>query len=139
MRIISLLLALLIGILIAVIAIINNDIVTVNYLLGEMNLTLFMLILGSALAGAMFMVFLSLFRSIHKYMKSQGDCDYKKVLEERIKLLESQTRELEGELSKQQQELKEAAEKAYADLKSEKKDLEEELKMKPKEHNDITL
>lgn len=139
MRIISLLLALLIGILIAVIAIINNDIVTVNYLLGEMNLTLFMLILGSALAGAMFMVFLSLFRSIHKYMKSQGDRDYKKVLEERIKLLESQTRELEGELSKQQQELKEAAEKAYADLKSEKKDLEEELKMKPKEHNDITL
>ena len=139
MRTISLLLALLIGILIAVIAIVNNDIVTVNYLLGEMNLTLFMLILGSALAGAMFMVFLSLFRSIHKYMKSQGDRDYKKVLEERIKLLESQTRELEGELSKQQQELKEAAEKAYADLKSEKKDLEEELKMKPKEHNDITL
>lgn len=137
MRTIFLLLALLVGLLIAVAAIINNDVVTVNYLLGQMDLTLFMLILGSAFSGAMFMGFLSIFRSIHKYMKSQGDRDYKKVLEERVKLLESETKELEAELDKQQKEREQAAEKAYADLENEKKKLEEELKKQQKENDNI--
>ncbi len=104
MRTISLLLALLVGILIAVAAIINNEVVTVNYLFGQMDLTLFMLILGSAVAGAVFMALLSIFRSIQKYMKSQGDRDYKKVLEERIVVLESEKKDLEAELDKQQKE-----------------------------------
>lgn len=139
MRTISLLLALLVGLLIAIAAIINNEVVTVNYLLGQMDLTLFMLILGSAVAGAIFMALLSVFRSIQKYMKSQGDRDYKKGLEERVKLLENEKKELEAELDKQQEELKNTAEKAYADLENEKKKLEEELKNQQKGHGDSTL
>ncbi len=137
MRTIFLLLALLVGSLIAILAIINNDVVTVNYLLGQMNLTSYMLILGSAFAGAMFMGFLSIFRSIQKYMKSQGDRDYKKMLEDRVKLLENETKELTDELNKQQKEREQAAQKAYADLENEKKKLEEELKKQQKENDNI--
>ncbi|MEN1758879.1 LapA family protein [Anoxynatronum sibiricum] len=127
MRKMFLFLALLIGILIAVIAIINQEVVTVNYLLGTVSLTLFMLILVSAAAGAVLMGFLGIFRSIHNYVNSQGDRGYKKELERRIKLLESEKEKLEAELNKQQKEREHAAAKAYGDLENEKKKLEDEL------------
>lgn len=139
MKTIFLLLALLVGLLLAVVATINNDVVTLNYILGQIDLPLFMLILSSALAGAMFMGFLSIFSSINKHMKSQGDRDYKKVLEQRVKLLESETKELKAELDKQQKEREQASEKAYADLENENKKLEEELKMQQKEQEDIII
>lgn len=139
MKTIFLLLSLLVGLLISVAAIINTDVVTVNYLFGQMDLPLFMLILGSAIAGTMFMGFLNIFSSINKHMKSQGDRDYKKVLEERVKVLESETIELQAELDKQQKEREQASEKAYTDLENENKRLEAELKMQQNEHDDITL
>jgi len=139
MKTIFLLLSLLVGLLISVAAIINTDVVTVNYLLGQIDLPLFMLILGSAIAGAMFIGFLNIFSSINKHMKSQGDRDYKKVLDERVKVLESETIELQAELDKQQKEREQASEKAYTDLENENKRLEAELKMQQKEHDDTTL
>ncbi|MDW7660601.1 MAG: LapA family protein [Bacillota bacterium] len=138
MRTIFLLLALLVGLLIAVIAIINNEIVTVNYLFGQVSLTLFMLILGSAFAGALLMGFLGIFRSIHNYMNSQGDRGYKKEMERRVKFLESEKGKLEAELEKQQKEREHASVKAYSDLENEKKKLEEELRKQQKEHEDIS-
>ena len=136
MRMIFLLLALLVGLVIAVVAIINNEVVTVNYLFGQVSLTLFMLILGSAFAGAVFMGFLGIFRSIHNYMNSQGDRGHKKELERRVKLLEGEKGKLEAELGKQQKEREYAAVKAHGDLVDEKKKLEEELKKQQKEHED---
>ena len=139
MKTLFLLLSLLVGLLISVAAIINTDVVTVNYLLGQMDIPLFMLILGAALSGAMFIGFLNIFSSINKHMKSQGDRDYKKVLEERVKVLESETIELQSELDKQQKEREQATEKAYTDLENENKKLEAELKMQQNEHDDIPL
>ncbi|UNC93196.1 LapA family protein [Candidatus Contubernalis alkaliaceticus] len=136
MRIIFLLLALLVGLVIAVVAMINNEVVTVNYLFGQGSLTLFMLILGSAFAGAMFVGFLGIFRSIHNYMNSQGDRGHKKELERRVKLLEGEKEKLEAELGKQQKEREDAAAKAHGDLVDEKKKLEEELKKQQKERED---
>ncbi|SMP72150.1 LapA family protein [Anoxynatronum buryatiense] len=127
MRKIFFFLALLVGLLIAVIAIINKEVVTVNYLFGHTSLTLFMLILVSATAGAVLMGFLGIFRSIHNYVNSQGERGYKKELERRIKLLESEKGKLEAELNKQQKEREHAAAKAYEDLENEKKKLEDEL------------
>ena len=72
-------------------------------------------------------------------MKSQGDRDYKKVLEERVKVLETETIELQAELDKQQKEREQASEKAFTDLENENKRLEAELKMQQIEHDDITL
>ena len=136
MRMIFLLLGLLVGLVIAVVAMINNEVVTVNYLFGQVSLTLFMLILGSAFAGAVFMGFLGIFRSINNYMNSQGDRGHKKELERRVKLLESEKGKLEAELGKQQKEREDAAVKAHGDLVDEKKKLEEELKKQQKEHED---
>jgi hypothetical protein len=82
--------------MISVAAIINNEVVTVNYLFGQVNLTFFMPILGSASSGAMFMGSLGVFRSIHNYMNSQGGARSKKDLQHRVKTLED-------ELKKQQQ------------------------------------
>ena len=136
MRMIFLLLALLVGLVISVVAMINNEIVTVNYLFGQVSLTLFMLILGSAFAGAVFMGFLGIFRSIHNYMNSQGDRGLKKELERRVKLLESEKGKLETELGKQQKEREDAAAKAHGDLEDEKEKLEKELNKQQKEHED---
>ena len=138
MKTVFLLLALLIGLFIALVAMFNNEVVTVNYLFGQVNLTLFMLILSSAFAGALFAGFLGIFRSIHNYMHSQGDRVYKKELERRVKLLESQKGKLETELGKHQKERELAAEKAFNDLENEKKKLEEELKKQQQEREDVS-
>ncbi len=136
MRMIFLLLALLVGLIIAVMAIINNQVVTVNYLFGQSSLALFVLILYSAFAGAVFMGFLGIFRSIHHYMNSQGDRGHKKDLERRIKILEGEKSKLEAELNKQQKEREVAAVKAHSDLVDENKKLEEELNTQKKEQEE---
>jgi len=136
MRMIFLMLALLFGLIIAVAAMINNEVVTVNYLFGQVNLTLFMLILGSAFAGALFMGSLGIFRGIHNYMNSQGDRGLKKELQNRVKTLEDEKKKMEDELRKQQKEREEAAEKAYTALEDEKKKLEDELRKQQKDHED---
>jgi uncharacterized integral membrane protein len=136
MKIIFLILALLLGLVIAVAAIINNEVVTVNYLFGQISITLFMLILGSAFAGALFMGLLGIFRSIHKYMNSQGDRNYKKDLQHQVKDLEDEKKKLQDELSKQKKEREDAAAKAYASLDDEKKKLEDELRKQQKDRDD---
>jgi uncharacterized integral membrane protein len=136
LKIIFLILALLLVLVIAVAAIINNEVVTVNYLFGQISITLFMLILGSAFAGALFMGLLGIFRSINNYMNSQGDRNYKKDLQHNVKDLEDEKKKLQDELSKQQKEREDAAAKAYASLDDEKKKLEDELRKQQKDRDD---
>ncbi|MDW7740586.1 MAG: lipopolysaccharide assembly protein LapA domain-containing protein [Bacillota bacterium] len=136
MRMIFLVLALLFGLIIVVAAMINNEVVTVNYLFGQVSLTLFMLILGSAVAGALFMGSLGIFRSIHNYVNSQGDRGLKKELQSRVKTLEDEKKKMEDELGKQQKEREEAAAKAHANLEDEKRKLEDELRKQQKDHED---
>jgi len=143
MRMLFLLLALLFGLIIAVAAIINNEVVTVNYLFGQVSLTLFMLILGSAVAGALFMGSLGIFQSIRGYMNAQGERGHKKDLQHRVKLLEDEKKKLEDKLSKQQREREDNATKVYDDLEDEnkkleddKKKLEDELKKQQRNHED---
>ena len=139
MRLIFLALALMFGLIIAVAAIINNEVVTVNYFFGQVNLTLFMLILGSAVAGALFMGSLSIYRGIHNYMNSQGDRGLKKELQNRVKTLEDEKKKLEEELSEQQKEREKAASKAYESVENEKKRLEDELRKQQKEHQETVV
>lgn len=138
MRMIFLFLALIVGLVIAGVAAINNEIVTLNYYFGQLNLTLFMLILGSAAAGAIFMGSLGIYRSIHNYMGSQGERGHKKDLQHRVKFLEDEKKNLEDELKKQQKEREEHAVKAQATLEDEKRELEDELRKQQKEHLDAT-
>jgi len=136
MRMIFLFLALIFGLIIAVVAISNNEVVTVNYLFGQVSLTLFMLILGSAFAGAMFMVSLGIYRGIHSYMKSQGDRGHKKDLQNRVKTLENEKEKLEKESRNQQKDREDAAAKTHEALEDEKKELEDELRKQRKDHED---
>jgi uncharacterized integral membrane protein len=138
MRMVFLFLALLLGLIIAGVAAINNEVVTLNYYFGQLNLTLFMLILGSAAAGAIFMGALGIYRSIHNYMGSQGERGHKKDLQHRVKVLEGEKKKMEDELMKHQKERNDIAVKAHTDLEDEKRRLEDELRKQQKEHQETT-
>jgi len=136
MRTIFLVLAMLIGLVIAAVAITNNEVVTVNYILGQINLTLFMLILGSAFAGALFMSFLSIFRGIQNYTKSQGERGHKKDLQKRVKSLEDENEELRDELEKQNKDHADTAKKKQDTLENENKKLNDELKKQQQQNHE---
>lgn len=136
MKTIFLILSLLLGLAIAVAAIINNEVVTVNYLFGQISLSLFMLILGSAFAGALFIGLLGIFRSISNYLNTQGDRLHKKDVQHHVKDLEDEKKKMQDELSRQQKEREDAAAKAYAALEEEKKKLEDELREQRKDRDD---
>ncbi len=135
MKIIFIMLAILLGLAIAVAAIINNEVVTVNYLFGQTSLTLFMLILGSAFAGALFMGLLGVFRSINNYMNTKSERNHKKDLQHHVKELEDEKKIMQDELSRQQKERDDAAAEAYASLEDEKIKLEEELRKQQKDRD----
>lgn len=134
MRTVFIVLMLLLALVVAALAMLNNEVVTVNYLFGQIDLTLFVLILGSAFAGILVMVFYGLYRSIHNYVKAEGERGMKKELQRRVKLLEGEKKKLEDELNKFNKEKEIAVAKAHADLEAEKRKLEEELNRQQKEH-----
>ena len=136
MRLLFLFLALIVGLVIAGVAAINNEVVTLNYYFGQLSLTLFMLILGSAAAGAIFMGSLGIYRSIHNYMGSQGERGHKKDLQHRVKVLEDEKKKMEDELMKRQKERNDIATKAHTDLEDQKRDMEDELRKQQKERED---
>ena len=127
MRTIFIILMVLVMFVVAAIAILNSEVVTVNYLLGQIDLNLFAVILGSALAGVIAMVFFMIYRSIHNYIKTESDRNLKKELHHQIRNLENENKRLENEISRLQREREVAGEKARAELEKEKKRLEDEL------------
>ena len=124
---IFLLLALLIGLLIAGVALINNQVVTLNYYFGQISITLFMLILGSAVAGALVMIFFGFYRSIDKYVNSRAERRNEKEMQRRVDRLEKDKSNLKADLSKRQKEREDAASRASDDARNENKKLQAEL------------
>lgn len=124
---IFLLLALLIGLLIAGVALINNQVVTLNYYFGQISITLFMLILGSAVAGALVMIFFGFYRSIHKYVDSRAERRNEKEMQRRVDRLEKDKSNLKADLGKRQKEREDAASRASDDVRNENKKLQAEL------------
>ena len=122
-----LLIALLIGLLIAGLAFLNNQVVTLNYYFGQINLTLFMLILGSAVAGALVIMFFGFYRSIRKYVNSQSERKNQKELQRRVDHLEKDKSNLQADLGKRQSEHDDAVSKASDDMRNENKKLQAEL------------
>jgi len=133
MRTVFIVLMILLALAIAAVAMLNSEVVTVNYLFGQIELTLYALILGSALAGIIVMIFFCIYRSIHNYIKTEGERGLKKELQRRVKVLESENKKLEDELVKIQKEREAAAAKAQAELEAEKKKLEDEQSRQKKE------
>jgi lipopolysaccharide assembly protein A len=110
-----LIIALLFSLLIAVVAMVNGDSVTVNYFFGQAQLTLIVLILGSACAGALTMGFFSLFRSIQTHMKFREARHNQEELQRRLEHLEEEKNKLEAELGKRQMDRQAADAKGHAD------------------------
>jgi lipopolysaccharide assembly protein A len=133
MRMIFFVLALILALVIAVVAIVNTEIVTLNYLIDQSSLALSIVILGSAGAGVLVMIFFGIFRSIQKYMGSQAERGLKNELQQKIKTLENEKKKLEDELNRHLKEREEAAAKAHTELEADKKKLEDELKRQQKE------
>ena len=89
-------LSLLFAVIIAVFAVFNVDSVPVNYLFGTEMIPLVLVILGSALLGALFSGFFAIFKS---YIGSR-----------RIKELEKKLQAKEEELTRQQRQMQEMEE-----------------------------
>ena len=101
--------ALLFSLLIAVVAMVNGEIVTVHYLFGQARVSLIVLILGSACAGALTLGFFSLYRSIRSHLKFRQEHRNQEELQRRLKLLEEEKNVLEMELGRRRQLEHEAA------------------------------
>jgi len=99
-----LVLALLFSLLIAVVAMVNVENITVNYLFGQAQLSIMVLILGSASLGALTMGFFGVFRSIRTHLKFREEHRNQEELQIRLKLLEEEKYKLEAELGKRQME-----------------------------------
>lgn len=94
----SLILALAFSLLIAVIAIANNEVVSVNYLFGRTQVSLIVLILGSAIAGALAMGLFALFRGVRTAFRFRETRRRQEELQKRIGVLEEEKALLEAEL-----------------------------------------
>lgn len=93
-----LILALLFSLLIAAIAIANNDPVPVNYLLGTGKIPLIVLILGSAFIGAAVMGLFNLFRSIKSAFRFREARRRQDELKDKVRALEDEKNRLEAAL-----------------------------------------
>ncbi|MFO7952150.1 MAG: lipopolysaccharide assembly protein LapA domain-containing protein [Bacillota bacterium] len=133
MRIVFIVLMILLAFAVAVMAAQNDEIVTVSYLFGQVELNLFTVILGSVFAGILIMVFFGIYRSIHNYVKSGSDRALKRELQQRVKFLEKENKRLEDEVGTLKKERENAAEKAKAELEAERNKLQEELNRQKKE------
>jgi lipopolysaccharide assembly protein A len=95
-----LILALIFSLLIAIVAVANNDSVTVNYIFGRSEISLILLILGSAFSGALVMGLISLFRTIRSALAFREMRHQKDLLQKKINSLEEEKLFLEAELSR---------------------------------------
>ncbi len=95
-----LVLGLIFSLLIAIIALANNDIVTVSYIFGRVQVSLILLILGSAVTGALAMGLFSIFRSIRNAFAFRELRNQQAVLQKKVKALEEEKVFLLAELNR---------------------------------------
>lgn len=97
MSFVYLVLALLFSLFIAAVAMANSINVTVYYLFGYVQLSLIVLILGSACAGALAAGFFGLYRSIRTHLKFREAHHNQVELQRRFDLLEKEKLRMEAE------------------------------------------
>ncbi|MGB4682720.1 MAG: LapA family protein [Firmicutes bacterium] len=109
-------LALLFSLLIAIFAAANYQPVSVNYLFGEVQLPLIVLIIGAAAAGALVTVLIGLYGSIRTALQLRSGRKRQEELQRRLERLEQEKASLQQELERLQApaEPGEAAEAAAA-------------------------
>ncbi len=94
-----LILGLICSLLIAIIALANNETVTVSYIFGRADLSLILLIFGSASFGALIMGLFSLFRAIRSAFAFRESRHKQEALQKQVRQLEEELLFLKAELS----------------------------------------
>ena len=96
-----LIMGLIFSLMIAIIALANNESVTVSYIVGRAEVSLILLILGSAVTGALVMGLFSIFRSIRTAFAFRDLRHQQKDLQKKVKTLEEEKVFLEAELNRE--------------------------------------
>lgn len=95
-----LIMGLVFSLIIAIMALANNESVTVSYIFGRAEVSLILLILGSAFVGALAMGLFALFRSIRTAFTFREMRQKEEALQKKVKALEEEKVFLEAELNK---------------------------------------
>ncbi len=95
-----LIMGLVFSLIIAIMALANNETVTVSYIFGRAEVSLILLILGSAFVGALTMGLFALFRSIRTAFSFREMRQKEEALQKKVKDLEEEKVFLEAELNK---------------------------------------
>ncbi|HED24224.1 MAG TPA: DUF1049 domain-containing protein [Firmicutes bacterium] len=110
-----LILALVFGLLIAIVALANQEAVSVNYIFGRSEVSLIILILGSAFVGALAMGLFSLFRGIQSAFSFRQLRQKQDEMQKKIKDLEEEKIFLTAEINKLSSVQEEVAEEKTAE------------------------
>lgn len=94
-----LILGLICSLLIAIIALANNETVTVSYIFGRADISLILLIFGSAFFGVLIMGLFSLFRAIRSALAFRESRHKQEALQKQVKQLEEELLFLKAERS----------------------------------------
>lgn len=105
-----LILSLLFSLLIAIVAAANHQPVDVNYLFGKAEISLIVLIVGAAAAGALAMGLFSLYRSIRTALQLRDERRRQEELRLRLAGLEQEKGRLQAELERLQKTVAPASE-----------------------------
>lgn len=103
----SLVVALLFSLLVAIFAIVNNELVSVNLLFRTVDISAVLLILGSAAAGAIIMTFLSLVRHVRVGFEVRDLKKKIRHLEDELKIKEELLAEAVKEMPEEETPAKE--------------------------------
>ncbi len=128
-----LILALVFSLIIAIVALANNEPVTVSYIFGRAEVSLILLILGSAFVGALVMGFFAIFRSIRSAFSFREMRRKNEDLQKQVKALEEEKIFLEAELNKAVS----VPEEEKEDLKETVQDESLQAETKPEETADV--
>ena len=127
-----LILALVFSLIIAIFALANTESVTVSYIFGRAEVQLILLILGSAIVGAMVVGLFSFFRSIRSAFAFRQMRHKQETLEKKVRELEEEKVFLEAELNKaisvpdEEEEEKPEPEDQPSDQAADEEEVEEE-------------
>ncbi len=128
-----LILALVFSLIIAIVALANNEPVTVSYIFGRAEISLILLILGSAFVGALVMGFFAIFRSIRSAFSFREMRRKNEELQKQLKTLKEEKIFLEAELNKAVS----VPEEEKEDLKETVQEEKLEIETQPEETADV--
>lgn len=95
-------LALLFSLLLAIVAVANHQPVEVNYIFGEAQIPLIVLIIGAAAAGALVVGLISLYRGIRDALQARAEKKRQDEFQQRLESLEAENSLLRRKLERLQ-------------------------------------